>query len=267
METLKEKSEIKFIKELYRSEFHNNLLDSEYIDLTKKNNFIDEHLHINLVYISEKEEELEIGAYITNNSNRDIQLKNLPICLYKDNIKVFEKIYSINKSVESKQATFIELTIPLILSLKGKGYENIDINFGDGRSIAKYPYVNIDIKELPRINGYKSYREMKKFIKTLPTIRKNELRVDNFKVGEVEDGFCIIALFRNSSNKELNIKSIPLKVYTDTNILVYTGVYNINNNGLKLGGNKGKFYTIVIPFENFFKVDNQDLSKYIVEFK
>ncbi|WP_029452239.1 SLAP domain-containing protein [Clostridium algidicarnis] len=267
METDKEKGGIKLVKELHRSDFHNTLLNSEYINLVKENDFIDEHLHINLVYVSKREEDLEVGAYITNNSNKDVQLKNMPICLYKDKSKVFETIYSINKSIPAEKAVFIEIGIPLILSLEDKACDNLHISFGDGRTIAKYPYVNIDINELPKINGYKSHREMKKFLKLLPTIKKDQLTIDVFKVGQVEEGFCIIALFRNSSSKAINIKSIPLTVLVSENLPVYKGVYNINDDGLIIESNKGKFYSIIIPLESFIQIDYEDMSKYIVKFE
>jgi|GEM_PF-3820366 len=267
MELLKEKSEMKFIKELYRSEFFNELLELEYSQIIKDNTFLKDHIHINLAYISKSDDDLELGVYITNNSEVEVNIKALPIALYEKDIKIFETIAELLKDIPSKKAIFFQVIIPNIIKLEEVNSKDFRVDFGDLSTVSQYPLVDVDVNNMPKINGYKSHREMKKFLKLLPTIKKDQLTIDVFKVGQVEEGFCIIALFRNSSSKAINIKSIPLTVLVSENLPVYKGVYNINDDGLIIESNKGKFYSIIIPLESFIQIDYEDMSKYIVKFE
>ena len=261
------KQEIQLIKDRLKSDFHNELLNKEYAEKIYKDNFSKNHIHINLSYIHENEEHVDFGMYISNNSNKDILIKKFPLVFCEDEIIKLEKYIEINKEISKYEAIHIEFKISKVELVNVQEYKNIKVYISQNLEVDKYPYVKIDMDDIPRINGYRNHRAMKKFIKNLSTIRKDELRIDVFKVAEAENGFGIISLFRNSSDKEVNIKSLPISVYTSHGLLIYKGVYTINDNSLKIDSNKGKLYYIEIPFTNLLKIEGHDLSTYKVEFK
>lgn len=262
-----EKQEIQLIRDRVKSDFHNELLTKEYEDKIYKDNFSKNHIHINLSYIHDSEDEIEFGMYISNNSNKEILIKKFPLEFCENEIVKLEKYIEINKEISAYKAIYIEFKITKLELANVQEYKNIKVQISQNLEVDKYPYVELDMNNIPRINGYKGHREMKKFIKGLSTIKKDELRIDVFKVAEAENGFGILSLFRNSSDKEVNIKSLPISVYTSHGLLIYKGVYTINDNSLNVEANKGKLHYIEIPFSNFLKIEGHDLSTYKVEFK
>lgn len=266
MELNFDREKIKFTKDICRSEFHNNLLEEEYHEIIEKHDLLNDHLHIDLSYMYEKEESLELGLYITNNSEQEIHIIKLPISLYEKSRKIYDKNIDIMKNIMPKKSIFIEIDIKNILSDKKYDIQDIKLEVGDLNQIANYPYINIDIDNIPKFNVYKRNREINNFLNNLSIIRNNELRLDIFKVGEVEDGFCIIFLIRNSSKNKINIKSIPLTIHTGSDYIIYKGT-QIFKNSLNIDSNKGIFYSITIPFTQMAKIKGDDLSKYKVEFK
>lgn len=260
-------SNIKLVNERYQSDFYNNLLKNEFNDiiLNQKNNA--NYIQIANSFIFENTDSLEIGLYISNLSNKEIHIKRLPLKIYINEEIVKNFVVDINKNISSKEAIYKEVKL-----LKDEKLNNIDTNkiyicIDNLNKVKRFNYIDIDIKKLPKIDGYRSNREMKKFLTNLSKIEEDEFRIDVFKVGEVEEGFCIIALARNSSDREISIKSLPITVYMGNGLMIYKGIYNINDNSLSVGPYKGMFYSIVIPFSNFLKIEGQDLSTYKVEFK
>ncbi|MBU3209369.1 SLAP domain-containing protein [Clostridium algidicarnis] len=260
-------NEIKIYKQVYESDFIYDLRKKELEKIILETELIDNHLTVHNSYVYINEGVMEVGAYLINNSNKVLDIKTIPISAYCDKKLVGIMDVDINKVIKSKEAIFKEIKFTDNNLHSKQINEEVSLGFGELNSIKKYPHLNIDINELPKVNGYKSYREGKKFLKNLSNIEENQFSIDIFKVGQVEEGFCIIALFRNSSSKAINIKSIPLTVLVSENLPVYKGVYNINDDGLIIESNKGKFYSIIIPLESFIQIDYEDMSKYIVKFE
>lgn len=258
---------IKLANERCQSDFYNNLLKDEFNNIILNKNINNNYIQITNSFIFENKDSLEIGLYITNLSNKEIHIKRLPLKMYIDEDTVNSFVVDINKNIGSKEAIYKEIKLSKDESLNNINKEKAYICIDNLNKIKRFNYIDIDIKKLPKIDGYKSNREMKKFLRTLSKIEEDEFRIDVFKVGEVEEGFCILALARNSSDREINIKSLPITVYMENGLMIYKGIYRINDNSLSVGAYKGKFYSIVIPFNNFLKVEGYDLSKYKVEFK
>lgn len=260
-------SNIKLIKEMHQSKFYNDLLEDELKNIISDQSMYYNHIQFKISFVCENEDFIEIGIYIVNSSNKEVNLKKVPLVIHITEENYERYTLEVNKKINSEQALFKEILID-----KGNKYNNIDkskisVYIDDLNRIKKYPYIEVEIEKLPKVNGYRSNREIKKFLKDIPDIEEDQLRIDVFKVGEVEEGFCIIPLIRNSSDRELQIKSIPITVYTESGLMIYKGIYNISDNSLSIGAFKGRFYTIIIPFNTFLKVEKQDLSKYIVKFE
>lgn len=260
-------SNIKLVNERCQSDFYNNLLKDEFKNIILNEEVNNDCIKIINSFIFENNDFLEIGLYITNLSNKEIHIKRLPLKMYIDKNIVKNFVIDVNKDISSKEAIYKEIKLSKDESLNNINIENLYICIDNLNKIKRFNFIDIDMQKLPKIDGYRSNREMKKFLRNLSKIEEDEFRIDVFKVGEVEEGFCILSLARNSSDREINIKSLPITVYMENGLMIYKGVYRINDNSLSVGSYKGKFYSIVIPFSNFLKIEGQDLSKYKVEFK
>ncbi len=258
---------IKLIREMHQSKFYNDLLEDELKNIMSDKNIYYNHIQLKISFVCDNEDFIQIGIYIVNSSNKDIYLKKIPLIIHITEEKYERYILEINREINAEQALFKEIIIAKDSECINIDKSKVSVYIDELNKIKKYPYIEIEIEKLPKVNGYRINREIKKFLKNVPEIEANQLRIDVFKVGEVEEGFCIIPLIRNSTDRELLIKSIPITVYTESGLMIYKGIYNINDNSLSVGAAKGRFYEIIIPFNVFLKVEEQDLSKYIVEFK
>lgn len=257
---------IQLKREVFESEFIYNLKQKELNKIILEKQIKSKSINIYDSYVFNNEKTTSIGLYIINTSNKEVAINCLPIKIIAGNNIIHKMNLKIDYFIRSNEAIFHEIVIS-DLNTEAYEYKYIEILIDDEYLIRKNNLVDIDLNDIPKITGYRNNREMKKFIKGLSTIKKDELRIDVFKVAEAENGFGILSLFRNSSDKKVNIKSLPISVYTSHGLLIYKGVYTINDDSLKIESNKGKLYYIEIPFSNFLKIEGHDLSTYKVEFK
>lgn len=258
-------ADFNLIRESNKSDFYNKLLFEEYNELKKNNIFIDNHLHINISYLIENDYEYEFGVYITNNSNNEILIKEIPIIIKNNNNLLKERVLSLNKNLKSFEATFVEIKFDKNDFDEDFNIDLVNIEFGNINEFIRNNYIKIDFDGIDKIRDKAGYSEIKRFLKDLTFMKENELAIDIFRVGEIEDGFYIIALFRNSSNREINIKSIPITVENNINLLIYKGVFEVNDDSLTIKGISGKLKVIVIPRTEFPFIDGEVIEEYNVK--
>lgn len=263
----KNKINITLNKEIYESDFYHNLLKDELQKVILKEGLGENQLHIFSSYIYENDYEVEAGVYIINSSENEVKVNNLPLAIYRNEDKISSEELSVNKKIEGYSSVFKEFKIKKENIKEEYRIEEISIGIDDLRNIKKYPYITIDINNIPKIKEYINYRDIKKFLKDISIIEEDQLCIDIFRTGEGNDEFYIIALFRNSSNREINIKSIPLQVYNDTDLLIYKSTFVLNDDSLKIEGNSGKMMVINIPSSDFPIIEGEDLSKYKIKIK
>lgn len=259
--------EISLKKEVYESDFYHNLLKEEFKKIVYNNDIKSKRLHIFSSYGYENEYEIEFGIYIINASEEEIVVNNLPLCLYEGDKNVYSEEIFINKSIESYSAIFREVRIKKENIKEEYNISNLSISIGEVNSIKKFPYINIEIDNLPKRSDYGNYKDIKKFLNNLSVMEENQLAIDIFRTGEIEEGFYIITLFRNSSNNPINIKSIPLTVMNDLDLLIYEGTFEVKDDSLYIEGNKGKLMVITIPRGEFPIFDGENLNNYKVIIK
>lgn len=259
--------DISFEKEVYESDFYHNLLKDEFKKIIYNNDIINKRLHIFSSYSYENEDEIEFGVYIINSSSENILIKNLPFCLHNNETKIYSEQVFINKTIESNSAIFREVRIKKEDIKKEYIFKDLSISIDEINNIRKFPYINVNMDDIPKSREYTNYRDLKKFLKNLSVIQENQLCIDIFKTGELDGGFCIIALFRNSSDKPISIKSMPLTITNDIDLPIYKGVFEVKDDSLYIEGNRGKLIVINIPGEEFPIIEGQDLTKYKVYIK
>lgn len=252
-------------KEVYESDFYYSLLKEELDKVISDNNIEYNKIHILTSFKYVDEYDIQFGIYIINTSKKIIQVNNIPLCIYDGDKKIYSEEFLINKIVYSNEAVFIEIKINKEYIKEKYDFDNISLSIDDINSIRKYPYINIDISNVPKIKDYVTYRAMKKFLKDLSIMDKNQLVIDVFASGEIEEGFFIIVLFRNSSSEDINIKSIPLEIYTGDDLIFYKNYFSLLDGGIKVPSYSGLFKVIVIPKDEFQGVEGEDSDTYKVK--
>lgn len=257
---------INIISELHKSKYYNKLIEDEFKEIISSQELIENHIQISSSFIYENEDFIEIGVYIINTSNKEILMRRLPLKINFDDRNSIDYILYIDKLIGIKKALFKEIKIykeDIKFDFK---INNVSLSIDKLNKIKKYPYINIEVDNIPNFNKYTQYRDIKKFIKNIYPMQLKQLCIDVFKVGCIDEGFFMILLLRNSSHKEINIKSLPITVYTYNDLIIYRGVFLPKDDSLLIPGNKGKIKTIIIPYSSFPLLDNQDYSSYKVKF-
>lgn len=143
--------------------------------------------------------------------------------------------------------------------------EDIDVFINDNKVVKKYPYIDIDIKNMPKVSQYKSYRMVKNKIKNIPIAKLDEVKIDIINVVNDINGLSILTLMRNSCEKDINIKSLPIEVYNELGLLIYKGIYS-NENGIKIKNKTGIINCITIPWNEFITVKAKEIRDFKVKF-
>ena len=254
---------IKLVLERERSDFYNELLSKEFEVVLKKISSKCGSLNIEKCYFCINGNELNIGLYIINNSEKQIILKSLPIECCINNYINKNITLNIDKNISQYSAVFVELIIEL--EENEIEVEDIDVFINDNKVVKKYPYIDIDIKNMPKVSQYKSYRMVKNKIKNIPIAKLDEVKIDIINVVNDINGLSILTLMRNSCEKDINIKSLPIEVYNELGLLIYKGIYS-NENGIKIKNKTGIINCITIPWNEFITVKAKEIRDFKVKF-
>lgn len=254
---------IKLVLERERSDFYNELLSKEFEVVLKKISSKCGSLNIEKSYFCINGNELNIGLYIINNSEKQIILKSLPIECCINNYINKNITLNIDKNISQYSAVFVELIIEL--EENEIEVEDIDVFINDNKVVKKYPYIDIDIKNMPKVSQYKSYRMVKNKIKNIPIAKLDEVKIDIINVVNDINGLSILTLMRNSCEKDINIKSLPIEVYNELGLLIYKGIYS-NENGIKIKNKTGIINCITIPWNEFITVKAKEIRDFKVKF-
>lgn len=238
-------------KEIYQSDFLYSLQREELKEILEVTTLVYQHLNICTSYVYENEDFLEVGLYLVNNSEKDLEIKLLPLSITYEGRIICDYELVVNKTIEGKKSISSEVKLLKSHLPQIADIDKISLSIENLNNINVFPYVDIEVNNIPKLNGYRNYRDIKKFLKNLSHLEESQFAVDIFKAGMVEDGLCIIVLLRNSSIKDISLNSIPVEVYTESDLLVYKGTYSVMD-GILVQGNKGIFYTMTIPKNHLF---------------
>lgn len=259
------KKDLKLIKETYISEFHYNLINEEFQKSLYSRELKNNNITLYSSYVYEDEESIEFGIYLINTSKKNVELKSINISIYNLDNNIYTEEVLINKDIKIGSAIFREFKVSKENIKDEYNIDNLSLSISNISNIRKTPYINIDIKNLPDIDDKYNNRDIKKFIKSLPVIEENQVCIDIFRVGEIDKGFYIIALFRNSSDREINIKSIPITVENNMDLLIYKGVFDVNDNSLLIQAKSGKIKVIIIPRNEFPFIEGEVIEDYKIK--
>lgn len=96
-------------------------------------------------------------------------------------------------------------------------------------------------------------------------MKADELRIDLYSIGQDNNKIVLILYFRNSSNRDIRIKSLPLNIYSESRLLAFREVYLLEDNSLVVPKEAGIFFRISINKDDF-PLGGEDINKCTVDF-
>ncbi|GAA0783981.1 SLAP domain-containing protein [Hathewaya limosa] len=232
------------------SEFKKELVFNEFKNIQRSK--INEILEINTVHLYHGFEGTEAGIFITNTSNETIELYKVKLglmseynCLAGDEVIDFKG----NVRIQPNSSVYQEVVFKT-LNLN-QNIKNLKVVFSDLDSLKVYYNKQMDMENLldPDIS-----ENTKEFLRDkfydIPILREDEFIIDPILALGENDGINLIILFRNGSNKDIVLKSIPIIISMQENLPIYIGAINLNNTEFIVEGNKGKLVNFKIPLES-----------------
>ena len=257
-------SNMDFQKDRNKSDFFNNLVEKELDDILDCKTLFSDSITIRQNYVYQNEYETELGIYITNTSEKKIKVGSLPLTFKGDEKQVYHCNYIFNIIIEKNSTAFVEVVIrKKDFDFKGSNINKINIEVSKLNDIVIENYVHIDTKELIDNKYYSQTQDIRKFIKALDFISEGKLAIDCYNIDFVDDHLDIVLIFRNSSNEEIDLKSLPIVVSDQRNLLLCQKNYQLDNFKIKPKG--VKIAIINIPQDEIVITD-KEFSKYKVEF-
>ena len=260
-----EKKKVEYQKDKNKSEFHNSFLEKEFIEIIKKEKIISNRLMINKNYIFENEETIEVGIYLSNLTKKNILVRDLPIELLSGNISLYSGIHKFEISIWGNSSVFFEMIIDKKnLSKELDNYSDVVINFDALNSIDINEYSYIDVKSVFLAKDYKATKDLRKYIKNLECLKKNQLGIDCYNLDLLEEYFEVVLVIRNTHDKDILLKSLPICISDSRDILIHKSIQKLE--GCMLPKNSIKFIIINIRLEDIVITDNK-FKDYKVDFQ
>ena len=247
-----------------KSGFFNSLVEKEFSEYVNYSDIHDNFITLKQSYSYQNKFELEFGMYFINTSEKNIKIATIPLVLELNGKRIKKCNYNFNNIINKKSAGFVEL----IISKKDIGLSDInvkDIVIKIDRLSDVYidNYVTFDTTNLIDTKYYADTKDIRKFIKKLPTLKEGMLAIDCYHIDYVNDNLEIVLILRNSSDEGICIKSLPINVSDQRNLLLCRKNYILDNFTIKEKGIK--IAMISIPKDEIVITDSE-YSKYKVEF-
>lgn len=252
---------IELVKKNYRSDFLHDMLEEELAGLIAGKKFLNRSLNFIINYIYRNDNDVEFGLFIINKSMEEVFIRELPFIIKdKNNREVIKKFtYEINEKIKINKAIFCEIKV------EGICEKELELLIGESREMLLDNYFLVNAKNLDNIKKYSVVRELKKFARNLPMMKADELSIDLYSIGQDNDKIVLILYFRNSSNRDVSIKSLPLNIYSESRLLAYRDVYLLEDNSLVVPKETGIFFRISINKDDF-PLEGEAINKCTVDF-
>lgn len=256
---------IELLKKSYRSDFLQEMLEDELAELINSKELLSGSLNFMIDYFYKGSREIEFGLFIINKSIEEIFIEEVPFVIKnKASNKVLKEFtYEIKEKIKINKASFHEIKMDI------NGFdlssEQLTLAIGDSTKMTVDNYFTVNVQNLDSIKKYSAIRALKKFTKSLELMRKDELRADLYAIYSDENNVVVILYFRNSSNRDISIKSIPINIYSEGNLLAYRDILLLEDNSLLVPKESGMFFKVSIDKEKF-PLEGKDIEKCRVDF-
>lgn len=228
------------------SSFRKEAIGKQYSEISKVE--AESALEIKTSFIYHGYDGVEAGIFIRNTSHKKVEIHKLKLGLMDENGKVLRDTVIDFKGevrIEPNCGFYYEILFENIF-IRGE-VKNLQVVFSDFNSIEILNSLEMNMENLLPED---LEEEVKEFLEdkfyNIPPIRQGQFIIDPLLAMGDEDGINVILLFRNGSDKDVLINSVPLKIEFKENIPVYIGTFSMDNKGLKIEKNNGKLISIKI---------------------
>lgn len=243
------------------------IMKKELDELNSKYPLEDEKFDIKTIYSIKSEDGAETYIYIRNNTSKKVSLENFPICLKKDKRIVAEtkpNFKELGYIPEHSAAPFkVEFKMDEIYYPKYIAKAQASI---EGKLLVENT-VNSKIENMPENLDYYQKEFLNEYFSSLPNLRKDTYDINVVSLSEGDDrSLNITMLVRNGySDLEIVVEKLPIKVYNQSGILIYSGAFETND--FKIKREMSRFFNIVLPKEYLLVKEDDNYNEFKVEFK
>lgn len=207
-------------------------------------------------YIFDNGDEIEVGVFFRNASDKDLQFSSMPLSLIDENGNVVaSEIFELDDLGEVPSCSgrphkmFFK---KCNMTNDGEINENCTVVFSENiktMNVAQIEYEGIE--NIP----FEMQMFLKQSLATLPPIEKGQIDLTPYEVYmEGENKVKVTFLIRNGREEKFTLSQLPISIYDNDDKTVHSTVLEVN--GLELGGNKAKLFSFVID------CGSKDLSEF-----
>lgn len=233
-------------------------------DLEELPSIEENEVRIDIVYLYEVENNVEIRAFIRNSTHSDIIIKECNLELYslKENKVIGTKMIDFSDEFEKisrKKARAIDI---MFNDIHGEITEREDYIIRWNNELKSGEIVEVDYKFVENLGNEKEI--VKEFISNLKPVMKNSVTIDLFSISSrIQSEINIIFLVRNTYDNPIGVKKLPIKIYQKGE-LVAGGVFETEF--INVDKNEGKMFNFPLK-EEFILNNNINFQQCEVKFK
>ena len=218
-------------------------------------------INISTLYLFDMGDKLEASIFIRNGLKNNINFDKVPLKL----------LDSKNKVIVSKVFNLREVsTIPARSARPWKIYFEKNLLKYDVEDLKHYKVIfDNNIKAISTVetelenkySGVELNGDAEKFVEGLRPLQNGEVDLNIYNVNvENENKIVISLLVRNGSDKQIEVKKLPITIYDSNNKIIMSNSIQLEN--LKVDYRKARIYNIVFNFdkEKYIEYDFKNLS-------
>lgn len=210
-------------------------------------------------YFLHKNNEVEVGFFIRNTFKSSISLANVDLAIESSIGNIISTLHcNLEELGAMPSYTGTHCNLKFILN-EGAFYnsdEKYRIVFNNIKEVKGFKTVKTDIENMPIDISFEEEEEIRKFEKSLNTLKKNEMDIAIFKLKRMDHGnINITLLIRNGYDIDVKLEKLPITIMNYNNYPICKHVFH-DSNGLvnisaqhakllKLSIDKSKLYNTV----------------------
>lgn len=248
------------------TEMQLSIMEKELNELNEQFPLSEDQFDFKKVYSIKNDEGAEAYFYIRNNTSMNLNLEGLPIHMMKGDRLVarvnpdFKELgeipsgYAAPFKVQFKAA---DIAFPKYIA---KGELVI------GGELIAVKTVNTEIENLPENMDYYQKEFITNYFSNLKNLRKDSFDINTISLTEGENGdLDVCILVRNGYSHGIEVATLPLKVFNEYNLMIYTGAFE--GTTLKVKKQSSKIFTLSLPKDQLLVKEGDNYEGFRVEFK
>lgn len=195
-----------------------------------------------------KEDKIEVKAYIRNGLTKSINLDSIP--LFLSNSKKQILAYQVfNLSSLGTIPAHSARPVKLYFERKNVNVDSIDINdwniaFDSKLNVARS--IKVQYENLPEEIDIEDKLVYDNFLNELPELQQGQFTISTFSIGMQKEGNIIVTLvMRNSTDKPFRVEKLPVTLRDANGVVIFSEEFDLSN--FKVNPLRAKICNIMFP--------------------